>query len=93
MLTMEPSLGTETAHVGVGDTAAEMLAAYSPDCYHGNSDGTRDHEIDQNEIDQNENSECELHANGGFTYFAFASVDSDPEQRIGVIAIATRRVD
>lgn len=86
MLTLEPCLGTRQEHVGVGDTAAELLASYSVNCYHKNSDGSRDHNIDDNQ-----NSECELRRNGGFTYFSFDSVDSDPEQRIGVIAVATRR--
>lgn len=88
MLTVEPSLGTRGAHVGVGDTKAEMRAAYAVTCYHSNPDGSRDPTIDRNQ-----NSECELHSNGGFTYFSFASRDADPDQRIGVIAVATRRVD
>ena len=57
-------------------------------CYHSNPDGSRDHHIDTTE-----NFECELHGNGGFTYFSFASHDSDPGKHIGGIAIATQRVD
>ncbi|MGI9019535.1 MAG: hypothetical protein ACR2G3_02345 [Solirubrobacterales bacterium] len=89
MLTLEPCLATRPQRVGVGDTAAELNAAYGGlACYHSNPDGSRDPNVDNNE-----NSKCELRRNGGFTYFSFHSVDADPEQRIGAIAIATRRID
>lgn len=89
MVTVEPALATVPEHVGIGDRRDELLAAYpGVDCYHSATDGSRDHDIDTTE-----NYECELRRNGGFTYFSFASIDADPDQRIGAIGIATRRVD
>jgi hypothetical protein len=89
MLTIEPTLATVPEHVGIGDRHDELLAAYPGiDCYHSATDVTRDHEIDTTE-----NYECELRKNGGFTYFSFASLDADPGQQIGAIAIASRRID
>ena len=88
IVTVEPSLGTKGEHIGVGDTAAELRASYPVHCYHSDPDGSRDPIVDDNE-----NSECELRSNGGFTYFSFASLDADPGQRIGAIAVAARRVN
>ena len=71
------------------DTYAELLGAYpSVSCYHSESDGSRDPSIDSNE-----NFKCELIRRGAFTYFAFASFDSDPEQRIGVVAVSSVQID
>jgi hypothetical protein len=75
-------------NLGVGDSHLHLLAKYgSVDCYHKIPGGGRDHHIDPNE-----NQECELHSNGGYTYFGFASEDADPAQSIGVIMIASGRV-
>jgi hypothetical protein len=89
IVTVEPAMATVPEHVGIGDAHDELLGAYPGiDCYHSAADGSRDHDIDTTE-----NYECELHRNGGFTYFSFASIDADPGQRIGAIGIATRRID
>lgn len=89
MITLEYTLATrEGIHVG-SDRLKEVLAVYpGANCYHSNPDDTRDPDIDDNE-----NSECEVRKNGGFTYFSFASRDVDPQQHVGTIAVATRRVD
>ena len=89
MVTVEPALATVPEHVGIGDHHDELLGAYPGiDCSHSATDGSRDHDIDTTE-----NYECELRSNGGFTYFSFASIDADPEQRIGAIGISARRID
>lgn len=90
MITVEYTLATrEGIHVG-GDRLKEVLSVYpGASCYHRNpADGSRDPDIDDNE-----NSVCEVRKNGGFTYFSFASRDVDPQQHVATIAIATRRVD
>ena len=88
MLTLEPSLGTKQG-LGVSDTYSELLGAYpGVSCYHVESDGSRNPNIESNE-----NFECELVRNGGFTYFGFASLDADPEQRIGGLAVSAIQID
>lgn len=89
ILTVERTLGTRPEDVGVGDKFFKMLGSYpGVNCYHSNPDGSR-----EENIENNDNFECELHKNGGFTYFSFASLDADPGQHIGAIAVASRRVD
>jgi hypothetical protein len=89
MVTVERSLGTQPEEVGVGDGFFKMLGNYpGVFCYHSEVDGTRDEDIEDSE-----NFECELKSNGGFTYFAFASLDADPRQRIGAIAVSSIRID
>jgi hypothetical protein len=56
-------------------------------CYHVESDGSRD-----SQIESTENFECELHKNGAYTYFSFASRDADPQQYMGPIAISAIRI-
>ncbi len=88
MSTQENSLGTRQG-IGVGDTYSELLGTYPGiSCYHAEPNGDRDPVIEDNE-----NFECELNRNGGFTYFSFASFDADPSQSIGVVAVSAIPID
>jgi hypothetical protein len=89
MITLERSLGTRPEDVGVHDRFNKMLGSYpNVSCYHSDPDGTRDENYEEDQ-----NFECELHRNGGYTYFAYSSFDVDPQQRIGTIAISSIKVD
>jgi hypothetical protein len=88
MVTTEFCFSTNDAGIQIFDRLEKLQSSYSVSCYHSETDGTRNPVIEDTD-----NSECELHSNGGYTYFSFASRDADPEQRIGVIAIASRKVD
>ena len=86
--TLEPCLVTNDGDVRVFSTLEKVQSTYPVSCYHSNSDGTR-----ELVIEDNDNSECELHRNDGYTYFSFSSRDVDPEQRVGAIAISARKID
>ncbi len=86
--TVEPTLGTRPEDVGVRDKWHKLIGSYpGANCYHSNPDGSR-----EENIEKNDNFECELHKNGGFTYFSFDSIDVDPAEHIGAIAVATQRI-
>ncbi|CAN5397601.1 hypothetical protein BH10ACT11_BH10ACT11_07570 [soil metagenome] len=88
MVTFERSLGTRPEDVGVHDKFNKMLGSYpNVNCYHSEPNGTRDENIEDTD-----NFECELRKHGGFTYFGFASYDSDPQEHIGAIAVSSIRV-
>jgi hypothetical protein len=88
MVTLERSLGTRPEDVGVHDKFNKMLGSYpNVNCYHSDPDGTRDENYEDTD-----NFECELHRNGGYTYFAYSSFDVDPQQHIGAIAVSSIKV-
>ena len=89
MVTTERTLGTQPNDVGVGDKFFKMLGNYpSVNCYHSETNGTR-----SEDIEDSENFECQLRSNGNFTYFSFASLDADPGQHIGAIAVSSIKID
>ena len=86
-ITFEPNLATDE-NVGVGDRWNRMIGHYpSAHCYHSNPDGSR-----EENYEDTDNFECELHSNGGFTYFGYDSFDADPQQHIGAIAVSLVKI-
>jgi hypothetical protein len=89
MVTTERTLGTQPDDIGVGDRFYKLVASFpNANCYHSETDGSR-----SDEIEDSENFECEVRSNGNFTYFSFASLDADPGQHIGAIAVSSIKID
>jgi hypothetical protein len=88
LVTGDPRLSTRPDDIGVSSKFFEMLSAFpNANCYHRNSDGSRDENIEDSE-----NFECEVKKNGGFTYFSYGSLDSDPKQHIVAVGVTAQKI-